>query len=488
MARRNHFFIPRADRRLGSRYQLLECVGDGSYGWVWRAQRLEDDQIVAVKIPKEQGARNEDLAEGSALIDNAPHPNVIEVYWMGRVPPELEWFAIEMEYFPSVNLAQRLDKADKSFVSSYQNVLDIYSKVLEGSAHLHLLGMSHGDIKPQNILVSGKDVKLADFGSSALPQEMYARTRENGGTILYSAPELVGSTFKTSNIEELIRADVYSLGVLLYYLITMRLPHDTLNQVARHTVFPRPREINSSVSPALEHFTLRCLAEEPAERFASASEMVSQFRTVRANQLQYNPVRTWPAKKEPSEDWSSQAVRLLEEQNYQEAENLSAAEFSNNKDQHAFLLMVTAAYRDGRYFDCLREFDANKESLQLTGAVGRDLRRIALNCSLHTRKLKEADALVNKCLEQDGPSFELELIQASVFGSEAKYHQAADILLRLNREHPQKPVVMKRLILVFEQLRDTGKAAAFLRAYLKLVPDDPWAVAKKEKFAELGLR
>jgi serine/threonine-protein kinase len=67
MSRQPKFFIPRADRRLGDRYELLECLGDGSYGWVWRSQRLEDNRIVALKIPKQQGARNKDLAEGSAL-------------------------------------------------------------------------------------------------------------------------------------------------------------------------------------------------------------------------------------------------------------------------------------------------------------------------------------------------------------------------------------------------------------------------------------
>lgn len=74
---------------------------------------------------------------------------------MGRVPPEREWYAIEMEYFPSQTLAQLLDKQTQGFVASYKKVLDIYQQVLAGVAHLHDLGMCHGDLKPQNILVSG---------------------------------------------------------------------------------------------------------------------------------------------------------------------------------------------------------------------------------------------------------------------------------------------------------------------------------------------
>src|SRR5687768_14331103 len=116
MSRRNRFFIPRADRKLGRRYELLESLGDGSYGWVWRAQRLDDNEIVAVKIPKEQGAKSDDLAEGSALRGREAHPNVVSIYWMGRVPPEREWYAIEMEYFPSRTLAQLLDRGEQGFV------------------------------------------------------------------------------------------------------------------------------------------------------------------------------------------------------------------------------------------------------------------------------------------------------------------------------------------------------------------------------------
>ncbi|MEH2131381.1 MAG: protein kinase [Nostoc sp.] len=115
-------------------------------------------------MPKEQGAKNEDLAEGSALVGAETHPNVIKVFWMGRIPPEREWYAIEMEYFPSLTLSQLLDQGKQGFVASYKRVLDIYQQVLMGVQHLHQLGMSHGDIKPQNILVSGDQVKLTDFG------------------------------------------------------------------------------------------------------------------------------------------------------------------------------------------------------------------------------------------------------------------------------------------------------------------------------------
>ena len=136
-----------------------------------------------------------------------------------------------------------------------------------------LVGPSHGDIKPQNILISAECVKLTDFGSSVLPEDMYARTRENGGTILYSAPEIVGATLATRDSSARYLSDVYSLGVLLYHLVTARLPHDTLSQVARHVPFARARELNSSVSQALDDFI-----EADRRSLGSSSHLTHRWR------------------------------------------------------------------------------------------------------------------------------------------------------------------------------------------------------------------
>jgi eukaryotic-like serine/threonine-protein kinase len=486
MSRKPKFFIPRSDRKLGERYELLECLGDGSYGWVWRSQRLKDNQIVAVKIPKEQGAKNEDLAEGSALVGTEAHPNVIQVFWMGRVPPEREWYIIEMEYFPSLTLSQLLDKGEQGFVASYQRILNIYQQVLAGVEHLHKLGMSHGDIKPQNILVAGDQAKLTDFGCSVLPDDMYVRTRENGGTILYSAPEVVGSSLKGRSAESLFKTDIYSLGILLYHLVTSRLPHDTLSQVARHTPFPRPREINSSVSPSLEDFILRCLTLEPEYRWESVTKMLVTFKQVARAQIDYHPIRILRSQEEPKEDWSSHALRLLDIGDYSQAETVAHLEFENSFDPHAFLLMVSAAYRDGRYFDCLKDIEAQPNFLSDSSIIARDLYRIALNAYIQTRQINQAIVMVEKCLSIDSNLPDLLLKKASLLGLQANYNEAAKILLHLNRELPNCPAILKRLVLVFEQMRDIGKASAFLRAYAKNVPEDLWAKRKQENFIAIG--
>lgn len=481
------FFIPRADRRLGDRYELIECLGDGSYGWVWRAQRLSDGAIVAIKIPKAQGKRNEDLAEGSPLVGQLSHPSVVSVHWMGRVPPEREWYAIEMEYFPSLTLAQLLDAGEEGFVASYAKLLDVFQQVLDGCAHLHRLGMSHGDIKPQNILVSADCVKLTDFGSSILPDDMYTRTRENGGTILYSAPEIVGVPLSTRDRSGRFLSDIYSLGVLLYHLVTARLPHDTLSQVARHVPFPRAGEVNSSVSRALDDFIQRCLQLEPGDRWPSVEAMLAAFQLARRTQLQFTPTRALTAAPTPRVDWSTQAMGFLERGEFRDAELVARAEFEMSRDPQAFLMMVQASYGENRFFDCIREFEGRPDLVGMSSPIGAELRRLALSAYLEVRNVDQARAFVELCLAESPDSPDLLLKQASILALDAKYETAAEQLLALNRRLPGKPAILRRLVAVYEQLRDTGKAAAFLRAYQKAAPEEPWGTSKAEHFRALGL-
>lgn len=481
------FFVPRADRRLGDRYELVECLGDGSYGWVWKALRLADGAIVAVKIPKAQGKRNEELAEGSPLVGQSPHACVVDVYWMGRVPPEREWYVIEMEYFPSLTLAQMLDRGDEGFVASYAHLLAVYEQVLEGCAHLHRVGMSHGDIKPQNILVSAERVKLTDFGSSVLPEDMYARTRENGGTILYSAPEVVGATLASRESTARYQSDIYSLGVLLYHLVTARLPHDTLSQVARHVPFARAREVNSSVCQALDEFIDRCLKLASEERWPSVDAMIEAFKVVRRAQLDFTPTRARVTPRTAQEDWSTQAVHLIERGEYREAELVARAEFETSRDEQAFLVMVRASFREGRFFDCIRDLDARTDVVSAPTPAGAELRRLALSAFLEVRQLDRARDAVQRCLADTPDAPEIVLKHASILALDAKYDVAAEQLLELHRRLPGKPAILRRLVAVFEQMRDLGKAAAFLRAYQKAMPGDPWATSKADHYRALGV-
>lgn len=487
MSTNRRLFIPRPDMSLGDRYHLIEFLGEGSYGWVWRAERMADGATVALKIPKAQASKKSDLEEGKWLIDKPSHPNVIQMFWMGRVPPQYEWFVIEMEYFPGSTLAQLLERDDPAFTTSYDRLFVLYAQVLAGIRHLHGLGMCHGDIKPHNILIAEGALKLTDFGSSFLPDDLYAKTRENGGTVLYSAPEVVGSSFRGRGSDQRLSADIYSLGVLLYHLVTSRLPHETLSQVARHTPFPRPSEVNSTVAPMTEDFILRCLEAEPAKRWPSVEEMEVQFERVRRAQMDFQPVRAIAPKCELEEDWASRAVRLMAEGQYKEAEQIAGQLYQRSREPHAFLCMVSAACKDERYFDALQFVEGHPEMLGPGSPIRKDLRYLALKCYLETTQVGKAERIIDQCLAEDGDSPSLLLQWASILGLQARYEEACSILMRLNREFPQRPQVLKRLVLVYEQLRDPGKAAAFLKAYNRLGTEDPWAAKKIAQFSALGL-
>jgi serine/threonine-protein kinase len=458
---------------LGSRYRLDRCLGDGSYGFVWKVERLSDHATVAIKIPKQQGGKNSDLEEGKTLVGKPPHPNVVSIFWMGRVPPEHELYAIEMEFFNSHTLAFLLDAREERMVASYRILLDRYSQVLEGVCHLHGLGITHGDIKPQNILVGGDTAKLTDFGCSLTTQDIYNRTRENGGTVLYSPPEFAGlSTRKRS--ADLARAhDIYSLGVLLYQLLTGRLPHDTLAQVVRHTPFPRPSELSTSVDPELDAVVLRALARDPADRWSSVEQMRAAFLVARDAQLAARPQRTPPAIAERTTDWSSRVMSLMDEQAWRDAEAAARAEFQNSRDAHAFLLMVRSAVRDGRFFDALRILESAPDMLEGESPVVADLEIIALEAQLRTERINEAAVMVERCIARQGEVPGLMLRKAAVLGMQARFKESSEVLLALNRELPRRRAIVSRLVLVFEQLRDVQQADAFRKLLAKLEAADP---------------
>jgi serine/threonine protein kinase len=480
-------FIPRPDMRLGEHYQLVEYLGEGSYGWVWRAERIADGAVVALKIPKAQASKKSDLEEGRWLIDKPTHVNVIQIFWMGRVPPQHEWFVIEMEYFPGNTLAQLLERDDPAFTTSYERLFGLYSLVLAGVSHLHGLGLCHGDIKPHNILIAKDALKLTDFGSSFLPDDLYAKTRENGGTVLYSAPEVVGTSLRGRGGDQRFSADVYSLGVLLYHLVTSRLPHETLSQIARHTPFPRPSEVNLTVAPMTEDFILRCLEAEPENRWPSVSEMVHRFEQVRRAQIDFQPTRALALRSGIEEDWAGRVVHLMAEGQYKEAEEIAEQLYRHSKEPHSFLCMVSAASKDERYFDALHAIESHPELNAQSSPIRRDLRYVALKCYLETRQVGPAQRIIEQCIVEDGESPSLLLQQASILGLQARYEEACSILMRLNRDFPQRLQVLKRLVLVYEQLRDPGKAAAFLKAYNRLASEDPWARAKLLQFSAMGL-
>lgn len=490
MSLRSAHFLPGTGKQLGDKYVLLDCLGDGTHGWVWRSQRLSDNQVVAVKIPKNISSPDRSLAEGKELIGLDPHPNVIQIYDMGRIPPENEWYAIEMEYFPSESLAQKLERRSHHFGNTYDRLFNIYSQVLEAVGYLAGLErpISHGDIKPHNILIGQSDqVKLTDFGSSALPEEIYVRTRENGGTVLYSAPEFCDCVSRKGSFEQLLAGDIYSLGVLLYQLTTGRLPHDTQAQVLRHDPFAKPQEINSTICSTLEDVILRCLKREPSERFTSIEALKEAFSRAAVKQSHQAQVIHLSTVAAPSRDWSSEVIEALEKADYKKAAALANTEFRRTKDPGALLQELNALYRAERWFDFEKSVNALDQAfLKSEDATGAHIRELAIKVFMKLRKLDRAQHILDVAKDLGDQSFELSMCEASIDAMQTRYTDARGKLMALNLFYPMNPMVLKRLVLVCEQERDYNAAAGYLRAALKACRDDEKLQQKRRQYEMLG--
>lgn len=486
---RSAHFLPGNQKQLGNKYLLLECLGDGSHGWVWRAERLLDGAIVAVKIPKDITKEDRELAEGKELMGLDPHPNIIKIFDMGRI--EKEWFYIEMEYFPSQTLAQKMDVIGRKFGQSYEHIFKIYRQVLNAIQYLAELEIpiSHGDIKPHNILIGDNDlVKLTDFGSSALPEEIYVRTRENGGTVLYSAPEFSYVVSRKGSAQDLLLGDIYSLGVLLYQLLTGQLPHDTPAAVYRHAHFPKPSELNTSINEKLDMFILKCLRKKPEERFQNVIDMKDVFEeAVKFQKLNNTHIST--RQLNISDDWSTKIVDLLSERKYSRAAYLSKQIFDSNKDIFAFYNYLIALYKDQRFLELSEAVKANQVVI-LNNTLNDDLELLELivKVLLVQRNIPMANKWIDHIkIKYTAESVEYMKLKAVALGLDACYSEARDLLECLNEKKPRQIKIIKQLIQVCEQLRDYNSVAGYLKLALRLKPNDMSLLEKRDFYQKISL-
>ena len=482
-------FLPGTNKRLGDKYLLLECLGDGSHGWVWRAERLADGHIVAVKIPKDLTREDRHLAEGKELLDVESHPNVVQIFEMGRIANE--WFYIEMEYFPSQTLAQKLDQRTRNFGNTFDRLFHIYQQVLEAVRYLANLPVpiSHGDIKPHNILIGEKDlVKLTDFGSSTLPEEFYTRTRENGGTTLYSAPEFSHVDYRRGSYEELMLGDIYSLGVLLYQLLTGTLPHNTPAQVQRHAPFKKPTEINSSIHPAVEVVILGCLRKTPSDRFANIDDLIKTFKEASKLQQKQPKFTLSHSALSDYEDWSTRALKAMENQSYTQAASIAGEEFARTGDLLALAQQLTALYRADRLFESTDLLTQNEHSIVADEtAQGAIVRRLAVKTYLALLNPQKASFWLEHAKSKDGESLDLKYFEATLRGIEADYQDARKLLEEVNRASPMRFSILNQLVQVCEQLRDYPAAAGYLKAALRVNQTASDLLKKKELYQRLGV-
>lgn len=213
---------------------------------------------------------------------------------------------------------------------------------------------------------------------------------------------------------------------------------------------------------------MKCLACSPTKRWESAEEFALAFRDVRQKQKAFGELKQLTSYENSSIDWSTDAIRYFETEDYSRAGQIARKEYESSKDPQAFLIMIKSLFKEERYFDCINAFNCHPEIMNQNDFLGRELRTWSLNVYLKTRHVIEAAQVLETCLEEDPDSPDLLFKKATILGLQARYKDSSEILLRLNRQYSNNPAILKRLSLVFEQLRDPGKAAAFMRAYMKI--------------------
>jgi eukaryotic-like serine/threonine-protein kinase len=261
------------------KYHIIELVGEGAMGVVYKAVDTVLNRTVAVKVMSEAIARQEELrqrflreAQAAASLQ---HPNVVSVYDLGEVDGHL---FIAMEFVQGVDLEQIIAVGEPL---NLQAKLDIAIDVLTGLSFAHKRGIVHRDIKPANIRV-GEDgrAKIMDFGVAHLASSSLTSTGTSLGTPGYMAPEqITGGTSSAAT-------DIFAVGGVLYELLTgvKAFEGTTLQNLFFRIITERPRpirELNPGLPAALERIIDKAMAKEPSNRYASAIAMADELSAVR---------------------------------------------------------------------------------------------------------------------------------------------------------------------------------------------------------------
>lgn len=262
------------------KYHIIELIGEGAMGVVYRATDSVLGRTVAIKVMSASIARQEDLRQRflreAQAAGSLQHPNVVTIYDLGELDGHL---FIAMEYVHGTDLEKLMELSEPL---SLQSKLDIVVDVLTGLSYAHRKGIVHRDIKPANIRV-GDDgrAKIMDFGVAHLASSSITRTGLVVGTPSYMAPEQVMGT------KSLPETDIFAVGAVLYQLLTGDKPFEapTLQSLFYKIVTDMPKpivEIMPGLPPALDRITRKALAKDPAARYSTALEMANELTHVRA--------------------------------------------------------------------------------------------------------------------------------------------------------------------------------------------------------------
>lgn len=269
-------------KRLDGRYEIHELIGVGGMANVYRCTDTIDDREVAIKILKDEYLNNEEFIRRfkneSKAIAMLSHQNIVKVYDVS-FGDMIQY--IVMEYIDGITLKEYIDRQG---IIEWKDALHLATQILKALQHAHECGIVHRDIKPQNImLLQDGTIKVTDFGIARFSDKATRTMTEQAiGSVHYIAPEQARGDVTDG------KTDIYSVGVMLYEMLTGKLPFDgdsavTVALMQLQSTPKRPREVNPGIPIGLEQITMKAMQKQPSARYTSAAEMLSDIERFRLN-------------------------------------------------------------------------------------------------------------------------------------------------------------------------------------------------------------
>ena len=264
-------------QKINDRYEIIKTIGEGGMANVYLADDKILERKVAIKVLRGDLSSDEKFIrrfKREALsVSNLSHPNIVEVYDVGEEDGN---YYIVMEYIEGKTLKQLLQKRGALTLTE---VIDIMSQLTDGLSHAHEAYIIHRDIKPQNIMIEDNGlIKITDFGiAMALNSTQLTQTNSVMGSVHYLPPEQAQGKGST------IKSDIYSLGILMYELLTGSVPYkgDTAVEIAlKHMKekLPSIRKQNPTIPQSVENIVIKATAKNPKNRYDSVRDMYNDIK------------------------------------------------------------------------------------------------------------------------------------------------------------------------------------------------------------------
>ena len=269
-------------KKLDGRYEITELIGVGGMAEVYKGIDVIDNKTVAIKILKKEFAENEEFLRRfrneSKAIAVLSHPNIVKIYDVG-FSEKIQY--IVMEYIDGITLKEYIEEEK---VLTWKDTVHFVIQILRALQHAHDKGIVHRDIKPQNIMMfTDGTIKVMDFGIAKFASEQGKTATDQAiGSVHYISPEQASGSVTDA------KSDIYSVGAMMYEMLTGKKPFDSDNPVAiavmhMHDIPERPRALNPDIPDGLEEIVLRAMEKAPEDRYQSTGEMIADIEAFKAN-------------------------------------------------------------------------------------------------------------------------------------------------------------------------------------------------------------